>query len=153
VPGVRVLIALGGNAMTGPDGSAAPADQDRAIAVAMERVADLVAEGVDVLLTHGNGPQVGNLLVKNELAASVAGLGDVGAQVLGAVLPSRIEGVGLPIHFVAIPGIGLHLIDNAQLDDLADACVERRRWEFLLTLAPLRLQRGTASPINPIAMF
>jgi len=71
VPGVRVLIALGGNAMTGPDGSAAPADQDRAIAVAMERVADLVAEGVDVLLTHGNGPQVGNLLVKNELAASV----------------------------------------------------------------------------------
>jgi hypothetical protein len=69
------------------------------------------------------------------------------------VLPSRVEGVGLPIHFVAIPGIGLHLIDNAQLDDLADACTQRRRWEFLLTLAPLRLQRGTASPVNPIALF
>jgi carbamate kinase len=37
----------------------------------MQRVADLVAGGVEVVLTHGNGPQVGNLLVKNELAASV----------------------------------------------------------------------------------
>src|SRR5687767_3045169 len=68
---MRVLIALGGNAMTGPDGSAAPGDQDRAVVLAMERVADLVGQGVDVLLTHGNGPQVGNLLVKNELAAHV----------------------------------------------------------------------------------
>jgi carbamate kinase len=68
---MRVLIALGGNAMTGPGGSATPQDQDRAIGVAMQRVADLVAGGVDVVLTHGNGPQVGNLLVKNELAAHV----------------------------------------------------------------------------------
>jgi carbamate kinase len=68
---MRVLIALGGNAMTGPGGSATPQDQDHAIGVAMQRVADLVASGVDVVLTHGNGPQVGNLLVKNELAAHV----------------------------------------------------------------------------------
>src|SRR5918998_128181 len=58
-------------AMTGPGGSATPEDQDRAVAEAMEHVADLVARGVDVVLTHGNGPQVGNLLVKNELAAAV----------------------------------------------------------------------------------
>jgi len=68
---MRVLIALGGNAMTGPGGSATPEDQDHAIGVAMQRVADLVAAGVDVVVTHGNGPQVGNLLVKNELAAHV----------------------------------------------------------------------------------
>jgi carbamate kinase len=68
---VRALIALGGNAMTGPDGSVTPADQDTAIAAAMQQVADLVASGVDVVLTHGNGPQVGNLLVKNELSAAV----------------------------------------------------------------------------------
>lgn len=67
----RVLIALGGNAMTGPDGSATPDAQRAAIAVAMEAVADLVASGVDIVLTHGNGPQVGNLLVKNELSAHV----------------------------------------------------------------------------------
>lgn len=68
---MRLLIALGGNAMTSPDGRARPADQQAAIAVAMSAVARLVTAGHDVVLTHGNGPQVGNLLVKNELAASV----------------------------------------------------------------------------------
>jgi carbamate kinase len=61
----RVLVALGGNAMTGPDGDAAPEAQDAAVSRAMTHVADLVAGGVEVILTHGNGPQVGNLLVKN----------------------------------------------------------------------------------------
>jgi carbamate kinase len=85
---MRVLIALGGNAMTGPGGSATPQDQDRAVGVAMERVADLVKAGVDVVLTHGNGPQVGNLLVKNELAAGVVPpvpLDWCGAQTQGTI--------------------------------------------------------------------
>jgi carbamate kinase len=65
----RAVIALGGNAMTGPDGSATPGAQQEAIAGAARHIADIVAHGVEVVLTHGNGPQVGNLLVKNELAA------------------------------------------------------------------------------------
>src|SRR5689334_19804992 len=69
--GMRVLIALGGNAMTGPDGSATPQAQREAIGRAMTHVATVVAAGHEVVLTHGNGPQVGNLLVKNELAAQV----------------------------------------------------------------------------------
>ncbi|HSS68145.1 MAG TPA: carbamate kinase, partial [Nocardioidaceae bacterium] len=66
---MRVVVALGGNAMTAPDGGARPEDQIAAAEVAMDAVADLVANGYDVVVTHGNGPQVGNLLVKNELAA------------------------------------------------------------------------------------
>jgi carbamate kinase len=65
----RVVIALGGNAMTGPDGSATPGAQRTAIAEAAQHIAAVVGSGVGVVLTHGNGPQVGNLLVKNELAA------------------------------------------------------------------------------------
>ncbi|HET6699243.1 MAG TPA: carbamate kinase [Nocardioidaceae bacterium] len=68
---MRVLLALGGNAMTGPDGRARPEDQIAAARQAMAAVADLLDHDVDVVLTHGNGPQVGNLLVKNELAAAV----------------------------------------------------------------------------------
>ena len=64
-------MALGGNAMTRPDGLARPQDQIAAIGAAMQHVADLVVRGHEVVLTHGNGPQVGNLLVKNELAAAV----------------------------------------------------------------------------------
>jgi carbamate kinase len=68
---MRVLLALGGNAMTNADGRARPEDQIAAAEVAMAAVADLLAHDVDVVITHGNGPQVGNLLVKNELAAAV----------------------------------------------------------------------------------
>ena len=67
----RAVIALGGNAMTGPDGSATPAAQRDALREASAHIADVVASGVEVVLTHGNGPQVGNLLVKNEMAAHV----------------------------------------------------------------------------------
>jgi carbamate kinase len=68
---MRVLLALGGNAMTNADGRARPEDQIAAAGVAMEAVADLLEAEVEVVITHGNGPQVGNLLVKNELAAAV----------------------------------------------------------------------------------
>ena len=68
---MRVLLALGGNAMTAADGSATPAAQIAAVEVAMEAAARLVDAGHELVITHGNGPQVGNLLVKNELAAHV----------------------------------------------------------------------------------
>lgn len=83
--------------MTGPDGSAGPDDQIAAAELAMGAVADLVAAGADVVLTHGNGPQVGNLLVKNELSAAVVPpvpLDWCGAQTqatLGFVLLDALE--------------------------------------------------------------
>ena len=85
---MRALIALGGNAMTAPDGSARPEDQRAAITTAMDAVAGVIAGGVQVVLTHGNGPQVGNLLVKNELAAAVVPpvpLDWCGAQTQGTI--------------------------------------------------------------------
>ncbi|PZS14071.1 MAG: carbamate kinase [Pseudonocardiales bacterium] len=85
---MRVLIALGGNAMTAPDGSARPEDQRAAVTAAMDAVAEVVASGAEVVLTHGNGPQVGNLLVKNEIAASVVPpvpLDWCGAQTQGTI--------------------------------------------------------------------
>ena len=94
---MRVVIALGGNAMTAPDGRARPEDQIAAIARAAGPIADVVATGAEVVLTHGNGPQVGNLLVKNELAAAVVPpvpLDWCGAQTqgtIGAMLLNAVE--------------------------------------------------------------
>jgi carbamate kinase len=95
---MRVLLALGGNAMTNADGRARPEDQIAAAEVAMAAVAGLLAHDVGVVMTHGNGPQVGNLLVKNELAAGVVPpvpLDWCGAQTqatLGFVLMNALEG-------------------------------------------------------------
>ena len=83
-------------------------------------------------------------------ARDVATLGSDGVS---DVLPSRVEGVGMPIHEVAIVALGLHLMDNLELDTLASACADEGRWEFLFVVAPLVLRRGTASPVNPIAVF
>lgn len=67
--------------------------------------------------------------------------------------PSGIEGVRLPIHTVGIVALGLTLLDNLDLDGLAAVCAEEERSAFLLTIAPLIVTGGTASPVNPIAVF
>jgi kynurenine formamidase len=78
----------------------------------------------------------------------------LGCDGVSDVMPSGGAGIyRLPIHSIAIPGIGLHLLDNADLGELAATCAELGRYEFMFTLAPLRLAKGTASPVNPIALF
>ena len=59
----------------------------------------------------------------------------------------------LPLHQCCLVGMGVHLLDNLALAELAAACAERKRWEFLLTVAPLRVAGGTGSPVNPIAIL
>ena len=66
------VIALGGNAIS-PAGTAGTAvEQTENLHGSMRQIAALVADGLDdLVLTHGNGPQVGNVLIKNELARDV----------------------------------------------------------------------------------
>ncbi len=59
----------------------------------------------------------------------------------------------IPIHMCALVSMGLHLLDNLYLGELERACVRERRWEFFFQIAPLRIARGTGSPVNPIAIF
>lgn len=66
---------------------------------------------------------------------------------------SNIEGWPLPIHQCCLVGMGVHLLDNLALAELAGACAARGRWEFFFVVAPLRIPGGTGSPVNPIAMF
>jgi kynurenine formamidase len=82
------------------------------------------------------------------------GVAVLGCDGISDVLPGEgIEGWPFPIHQVAITAMGLHLIDNLRLDALADACRDHGRWEFLLTIASLRIPGGTGSPVNPLAIF
>jgi kynurenine formamidase len=53
----------------------------------------------------------------------------------------------------AIPVLGLHLVDNCILSELAKLCQERGRQDFTLALSPLYVRGGTGSPANPIAIF
>lgn len=70
--GRPTVIALGGNAISPADGAGTAAEQTANITRTMRQVAVFVATvGDPVVLTHGNGPQVGNILIKNERARDV----------------------------------------------------------------------------------
>ena len=69
------------------------------------------------------------------------------------VVPSGYPSLLQPIHQIGIPHMGLWLLDNCNMEGVTRACAERGRWEFHLTVAPLRIQYGTGSPVNPIAVF
>jgi kynurenine formamidase len=45
------------------------------------------------------------------------------------------------------------ILDNFELEALAETCQELGRWSFMLVIAPLRLKNTTGSPVNPIAIF
>lgn len=66
-----LVLALGGNAITKAGERGTFPEQLRNIAHAVDSIAELAMAGYRVLITHGNGPQVGNLLIKNELAKHV----------------------------------------------------------------------------------
>ncbi|HTT54696.1 MAG TPA: cyclase family protein [Streptosporangiaceae bacterium] len=66
--------------------------------------------------------------------------------------PSVAEGVEFPVHVLAVTAMGVHLLDYLQFDDLAGLCEETGRWSFCCVIAPLRIDRGTGSPVNPIAV-
>ena len=86
-------------------------------------------------------------------------LKDRGVTVLGSdgisdhMPAGPVAGWPFPIHQIGITAVGLHLIDNMHLLDLAEACAEVGRWAFQLSVAPLRVVGGTGCPVNPIALL
>ncbi|HYE86689.1 MAG TPA: cyclase family protein, partial [Vicinamibacterales bacterium] len=83
-------------------------------------------------------------------ARDVAVLGtDVGLD----VIPTGVDGVVIPTHTVAIASIGLIIIDNADLEELAATAARLNRWEFMFSAAPIPVKGGTGSVLNAVATF
>lgn len=66
-----VVIAFGGNAIIRPGQKGTFEEQKANVQETCRQLVDLVCQGYRLILTHGNGPQVGNILIKNELAQEV----------------------------------------------------------------------------------
>jgi kynurenine formamidase len=64
-----------------------------------------------------------------------------------------IDNWPFPIHQIGITAIGLHLIDNLALAEISRRCADAARWEFLFSMAPLRIERATGCPVNPVAIL
>ena len=77
----------------------------------------------------------------------------LGSELALDVLPSRVEGVASPVHTVAIVAMGVPILDNCDFDEVSRVANDLQRWEFLLMAAPLAVDGGTGSPLNPLAVF
>ena len=68
-------------------------------------------------------------------------------------MPSGIPDLPMPLHQVGLAAMGLTLLDIPDLGALKGACQSHGTSEFLLIVSPLRIPRGTGSPVNPLAVF
>jgi len=81
------------------------------------------------------------------------GVALVGSDAAEDVVPSRVEGIALPLHTLMITALGINLLDNQDLEGAAATAAKLNRWEFMLTIAPLAVAGGTGSPANILATF
>jgi kynurenine formamidase len=135
--------------------------------VALERIQGVTVEEGDVILLHtGRWKRREALGAWNPSQVGVAGfhadvayfLKDRGVSFIGGdmwndVSPSGVGDVSLPLHTLALVSLGVSIFDNLDFERLAEVAKELNRYEFMFTAAPLRIEMGMGSPLNPIASF
>ncbi len=103
---------------------------------------------VDVNVGGSSGPSPEILPLLHERGVAV-----IGSDTGNDVAPNPYERFSNPVHQVGIVGLGLWILDNAWLDNLAEECKKRGKWEFMISILPLKLPGVTGSPVNPMVMF
>jgi len=84
MPNKLAVIAVGGNSLIRDNKHVSVEDQMAALRETADHIADMVEAGWDLAIGHGNGPQVGFILRRSEIAAKVEGMHEVPLDVCGA---------------------------------------------------------------------
>ena len=77
----------------------------------------------------------------------------LGSDGTNDVQPSGIPEEGSPVHKLTLVAMGMPLLDNLNLEKLSKMAQKQKRWEFMISILPLRFKGGTGSPVNAIALF
>jgi hypothetical protein len=64
-----------------------------------------------------------------------------------------VAGVNLPVHTLFITAMGINILDNQDLERLAETAARLKRWEFMITINPIPVTGGTGSPLNTLVTF
>jgi len=81
------------------------------------------------------------------------GVAIVGSDDAAEVTPTMVTGVALPVHTLLVTALGIHILDNQDLEALAETAAKLKRWEFMMVINPLPVTGGTGSPLNTLAIF
>lgn len=131
----KIVIALGGNAIKQWNQQGTAAEQYENVKISCARIVKIIQRGYRVVLTHGNGPQVGNLLIQQEEGAKA-----VPAQPLnicGAMSQGQIG----------------FMIQQALLNELKDARLSRNVVTLVTQVMVDRDDPGFRNPVKPVGPF
>jgi len=123
---------------------------------AAEKFSGVRVESGDVLLVRtGNyqrlrepGLDVGVTPWLREREVSI-----IGSDTTNELAHDKYPNINSPFHTICLAAMGLWILDNCNLEELAKVCQEKNRREFLISINPLRLKNVTGSPVNPVAVF
>ncbi len=105
------VIALGGNALAPASARSSIHDQFRHTRAALGPIVDLALDGWNLCIVHGNGPQVGDELVRNELAR-----GEVTSNPLGVLVAATALMATVSVALTVVAGPLYGLTDRAAAD-------------------------------------
>ncbi len=115
------IVAIGGNSLIKDRDHTTVEDQYRAICETAVHIADIIEQGYDVVLTHGNGPQVGFILRRAELAFEISGMHIVplvscGADTQGAIGYQIQQAVGNELEKREIDREAVTVVTRVEVD-------------------------------------
>ena len=127
-----IVVALGGNAISKPDEEGNVAQQFANSRVTARALADLVVAGHQLVITHGNGPQIGNFLLRNRAAAD-------------AIYPLPME-----VAVAHVQGGMGYMIAQTLTNELARRGLDRVVTAIVTTVLVDRDDPDFSSPTKPI---
>lgn len=131
----RIVIALGGNALEAKGIEATSENQYKCVMSTVEHIAKIIKGGNDVVITHGNGPQVGRIMLQNEAGKEIT--------------PSN----PLDICVAATQGmIGYH-IQNAMGRELKNINIDKNVCTIVTQVKVDKNDKAFEKPTKPVGKF
>ncbi|MGZ4206022.1 MAG: carbamate kinase [Actinomycetota bacterium] len=132
---MRVVVALGGNAILRRGERGTVTEQRAAVREACDGIARLATEGHELVITHGNGPQVGRLMLQDE------------------AMPDRVPRYTLDVHVAETQGQLGYLIQQELAGALRRAGVTRAVATIVTQVVVDPADPGFADPTKPVGPF
>jgi carbamate kinase len=130
----RIVIALGGNAIKQAHELGTAQEQMRNIRNSYQQVLQIIQAGYDVVLTHGNGPQVGNILIQQE--TGVSQVPDQPMDICGAMTQGQI---GYMLQQALVNGLKAYNLNFNVVTVITQVMVDRDDPDF----------RNPSKPVGP----
>lgn len=133
--GKKIVIALGGNALELENTKPSVESQLKAVSIAAKCIVDVIESGVDVILVHGNGPQVGRILIQNEVASKET-----------PAMPFDVCGA------MSQGMIGYH-IEQAIINELASRNIKKSVASIITQVVVDKNDKGFQNPTKPVGIY